>query len=129
MIDYLYLSREVIHGHKVFKLKHKPDRAALLKTNAINEETYHITCSGSFVTLVKKETNVTYWVNVVQSTCMCKYYHKRGYCKHILYSLVRCNLDSDFIEVKRTFKYKGNMKRTKKMRGRTKDALPALQVN
>jgi hypothetical protein len=81
------LSREVIHGHKVFQLKHKPDRAALLKANAINEETYHVTSSGSFVTLVKKENNVTYRVNVVQSTCMCKYYHKRGYCKHILYSL------------------------------------------
>ena len=112
-----------------FQLKHKPDRAALLKANAINEEMYHVTSSGSFVTLVKKENNVTYRVNVAQSTCMCKYYHKRGYCKHILYSLNRCNLDSDVIAVKRTFKYKGNMKRTKKMRGRTRDALPALQVN
>jgi len=112
-----------------FQLKHKPDRAALLKANAINEETYHVTSSGSFVTLVKKENNVTYQVNVVQSTCMCKYYHKRGYCKHILYSLNRCNLDSDVIEIKRMFEYKGNTKRTKKMRGRNRDALPALQVN
>jgi hypothetical protein len=123
------LSREVIHGRKVFQLKHKLDRAALLKANAINEETYHVTSSGSFVTLVKKESNVTYWVNVVQCTCMCKSYHKRGYCKHILYSLNRCNLYSDVIEVKRTFNYKGNTKRTKKMRGRTRDALPVLQVN
>jgi len=81
------LSREVIQGHKVFQLKHKPDRAALLKAAGMDEETYHITSSGSIVTLVKKESNATYWVNVVQSTCMCKYYHKRGYCKHILYSL------------------------------------------
>jgi hypothetical protein len=123
------LSREVIHGHKVFQLKHKPDRAALLKAAGIDEETYHITSSGSSVTLVKKESNATYRVNVVQCTCQCKYYHKRGYCKHILYSLNRCNLDSDVIEVKRTFKYKGNTKRTKKMRGRIRDALPALQVN
>jgi len=116
------LSREVIYGHKVFQLMHKPDRAALLKANAINEETYHI-C------LWKKKSNVTYRVNVVQRTCMCKYYHKRGYCKHILYLLNWCNLDSDVIEVKRTFKYKGNTKRKKKMWGRIRDALPALQVN
>ena len=81
------LSREVIHGRKVFQLKHKPDRAALLKAAGIDEETYRITSSGSFVTLVKKESNATYRVNVVQCTCQCKYYHKRGYCKHILYSL------------------------------------------
>jgi hypothetical protein len=65
------LSREVIHGCKVFQLKHKPDRAALLKANGIDEEMYHITSSGSFVTLVKKESNETYQVNVVQCTCQC----------------------------------------------------------
>ena len=95
----------------------------------IDEEMYHISSSGSIVTLVNKESNATYRVNVIQCTCQCKYYHKRGYCKHILYSLKRCNLDSNVIEVKRTFKYKGNTKRTKKMRGRIRDALPALQVN
>jgi len=108
------LSREVIYGHKVFQLMHKPDRAALLKAAGMDEETYHITSSGSFVTLVKKESNATCRVNVVQCTCQCNYYHKRGYCKHILYSLNRCNLDSDVIEVKRTFKCKGDTKRTKK---------------
>lgn len=123
------LSREVIHGRKVFQLKHKPDRVAVLKAGGIDEETYHISSAGSIVTLVNKESNATYRVNVIQCTCQCKYYHKRGYCKHILYSLNRCNLDSDVIEVKRTFKYKGNTKRTKKMRGRIRDALPALQVN
>jgi hypothetical protein len=123
------LSREVIHGRKVFHLKHKPDRVAVLKAGGIDEETYHISSAGSIVTLVNKESNATYRVNVIQCTCQCKYYHKRGYCKHILYSLNRCNLDSDVIEVKRTFKYKGNTKRTKKMRGRIRDALPALQVN
>jgi hypothetical protein len=123
------LSREVIHGCKVFQLMHKPDRAALLKAAGVDEETYHITSSGSIVTLVKKESNATYRVNAVQCTCQCKYYHKRGYCKHILYLLNWCNLDSDVIEVKRTFNYKGNTKRTKKIRGRIRDALPALQVN
>ena len=113
----------------MFQLKHKPDRVAVLKAGGIDEETYHISSSGSIVTLVNKESNATYRVNVIQCTCQCKYYHKRGYCKHILYSLNRCNLDSDVIEVKRTFKYKGNTKRTKKMRGRIRDALPALQVN
>ena len=34
------LSREVIHGRKVFQLKHKPDRVALLKAGGIDEETY-----------------------------------------------------------------------------------------
>jgi hypothetical protein len=30
--------------------------------------------------------------------------------------------------IRRTFKYNGNTKRTKKMRGRMRDAGPALQV-
>jgi hypothetical protein len=41
--------------------------------------------------------------------------------------LHHCNIDSSIIEVKRTFRYKGNTKRTKRMRGHTADAAPALK--
>jgi uncharacterized Zn finger protein len=78
---------------------------------------------------VNKDSNATYHADATESTCTCKYCHKKGYCKHVLFALNRLNLDSNIIEVKRTFKYKGNTKRTKKMRGHTKDALPTLQVN
>jgi hypothetical protein len=47
----------------------------------------------------------------------------------LLFLFSEFNRDSDVIAVQCTFKYKGNTKRTKKMRGRTKDALPALPKN
>jgi hypothetical protein len=43
--------------------------------------------------------------------------------------LHHCNIDSSIIEVRRTFRYKGNTQRTKRMRGRTADAAPALHRN
>jgi hypothetical protein len=53
------LSREIIHGHKVFHVKQKPDRATFVNANAIGPEMYVILCSGSSVQLVKKDTNDT----------------------------------------------------------------------
>jgi uncharacterized Zn finger protein len=79
--------------------------------------------------LVNKESHATYHVDANRSTCMCKYFHKKGYCKHLLFVFSELNRDSDVIAVRRTLKYKGNTKQTKKMRGCTKDALPALQKN
>ncbi len=79
--------------------------------------------------LVNKESHATYHVDANRSMYTCKYFHKKGYCKHLLFVFSELNRDSDVIPVRSTFKYKGNTKRTKKMRGRTKDALPALQKN
>jgi len=95
-------------------LKRKPDRATVFNANTVNQETCHISCPGSFLCLVKKYSNAAYHVNVAQSTCTCKYYQKKGYCKHVLLSLYQCNLDSRVIEVKPMLKYKGNTKRKKK---------------
>jgi hypothetical protein len=96
----LDLSREIINGHKVFHLKQKIDRATLVNANTISQETYDIFSSGSSVQLVKKDTNATYHVNAAQMTCTYKYYHKKGYCKYLVFSINQCNLDSPIIKVK-----------------------------
>jgi hypothetical protein len=123
------LSREIIHGHKLFHITRKPDRATFIKANAICPDKYHVYCSGLYMQLTNQETKASYHIDVGNSTCTCKYYHNKGYCKHAVFSLHHCNIDSAIIEVKRTFCYKGNTQRTKRMRGRTADAVPALQRN
>ena len=123
------LSRDIISARKVFHMKRIPERIAYVNANAINRDSYLIESYGSSMRLVNKESHATYHVDANRSTCMCKYFHKKGYCKHLLFVFSELNRDSDVIALQRTFKYKGNTKRTKKMRGRTKDALPALQKN
>jgi hypothetical protein len=78
------------------------------------------------VKLTKKESNSTYHVEFDSSTCTCKYFHNKGYCKHLVFSFQRLNWDSNTVTIRCI--YKGNTERTKKMRGRTRDAGPALQV-
>ncbi len=92
------LSREIIHGHKLFHITRKPDRATFVKANAICPDKYHIYRSGMSVQIVNKQTRASYYINVGSSTC--KYYHNKGYCKHIVFSLNYCNIDSAIIEVK-----------------------------
>ena len=62
-------------------------------------------------------------------SCSCKAFAKKGYCKHILFVLKKINRDSATIVVERTFAYSGNTRRTRQMRGRVADAVPALQRN
>jgi hypothetical protein len=124
------LSRDIISARKVFHMKCIPERIAYVNANAINSDSYLIECFGSSMCLVNKESHATYHVvDANRSTCTCKYFHKKGYCKHLLFVFSELNRDSDVIAVQRTFKYKGNTKRTKKLRGRTKVALPVLQKN
>jgi hypothetical protein len=123
------LSREVMHGHKGFQTTRRPDRATFIKANSVCPDTYDIYHSGLRMELINKDTRASYQIDVGNSTCTCKHYHNKGYCKHVVFSLHHCNIDSSIIEVKRTFCYKGNTQRTKRMRGRTADAAPALQWN
>ena len=123
------LSREVMHGRKAFQTTRKPDRATFIKANSICPETYDIYRSGLHMEVINKDTRASYQVDVGNSTCTCKYYHNKGYCKHVVFSLHHCNIDSSIIEVRRTFCYKGNTQRTKRMHGRTADAAPALHMN
>jgi hypothetical protein len=110
-------------------MKPIPERIAYVNANAINSDSYLIECFGSLMHLVNKESHATYHVDANRSMCMCKYFHKKGYCKHLLFVFSELNRESDVIAVRCTFKYKGNTKRTKKMRGHTKDALPLWQKN
>jgi hypothetical protein len=123
------ISREIMHGRKLFHITRKPDRVTFIKANAICHDKYHVYRSGLYMQLTNQETGASYQIDVGNSTCTCKYYHDKGYCKHVVFSLQHCNIDSSIIEVKRTFHYKGNTQRTKRMRGRTADAAPALQRN
>ena len=122
------LSREVMHGRKTFHNKRTPDRLSFTNANSITTENYVILVERSMVILTKKESNSRYHVDIDKSSCTCKYFHNKGYCKHLVFSFQRVNRDSNTVNIRRTFKYKGNTKRTKKMRGRTRDAGPALQV-
>jgi len=122
------LSREIMHGRKVFHNKHTPDWLSFGNANTITTENYVIHVQCSMVKLTKKESNSTYYVDIDSSSCTCKYFHNKGYCKHLVFSFQRVNRVSNTVNFRRTFKYKGNTKLTKKMRGRKRDAGPALQV-
>ncbi len=114
---------------RAFKPPESPDRATFIKANSICPETYDIYCSGLHMEVMNKDTRASYQIDVGNSTCTCKYYHNKGYCKHVILSLHHCNIDSSIIEVWRTFRYKGNTQRTKRMRGQTAGAAPALHMN
>jgi len=122
------LSREVMHGHTVFHTKHTPGWLSFANANSITADNYVILVQCLMVKLTKKESNSTYHEDVDSSTCTCKYFHNKGYCKHLVFSFQRLNWDSNTVTIWCTFKYKGNTKRTKIMRGRTRDAGPAVQV-
>ena len=93
------LSRDIMSGRKVFHVKRIPDRVAYVNANAINGDSYVMESFGSSMHLVNKESNATYHVDANCSTCMCKYCHKKGYCKHLLFLLTHLNRDSDVIAV------------------------------
>jgi hypothetical protein len=110
----LELSREAMHGHKVFHTKCASDWLSFANANSITTDNYVILVKCSMVKLTKKESNSTYHVDVDSSTCSCKYYHNKGYCKHLVFSFQRLNWDSNTVTIRRTFKYKGKTKCTKK---------------
>jgi hypothetical protein len=95
------LSREIIHGCKLFHITRKADTAAFVKSNAICPDKYHVYYSRLSMQLVNKQTRASYYTNVGSFTCTCKYYHNKG--KHIVFSLNQCNIGSAIIEVKQTF--------------------------
>jgi hypothetical protein len=66
------LSREVMHGHKVFHTKHTPDRLSFAYANSITTDNYVILVKCLKVKSTKKESNSTYHVDVDSSTCTCK---------------------------------------------------------
>jgi len=108
------LSREVMHGHKVFHTKRTPDQLSFANANSITTDNYVILVQHLMVKLTKKESNSTYHVDVDSSTCTCKYFHNKGYCKHLVFSFQKLNRESNTVTIWHTFKYKGNAKRTKK---------------
>jgi hypothetical protein len=108
------LSREVMHGRKVFHTKHTPDWLSFANANSITTDNYVILVQCSMVKLTKKESNSTYHVDIDSSSCTCKYFHNKGYCKHLVFSFQRVNGDSNTVSIRLTFKYKGNTKRNKK---------------
>jgi len=113
---------------KVFHTKRTPDWLSFANANSTTTDNYVILVQCSMVKLTKKDSNSIYHVDVDSSTCTCKYFHNKGYCKHLVLSFQRLNRDSNTVTIQRTFKYTGNTKRTKKMRGRTRDAGHVLQV-
>jgi hypothetical protein len=85
------LSREVMHGRKTFHNKRTPDRLSFTNANSITTENYVILVERSMVILTKKESNSRYHVDIDKSSCTCKYFHNKGYCKHLLFSFQRVN--------------------------------------
>jgi hypothetical protein len=96
------LSREVMHGHKVFHTKCTPDWLSFANANSITTDNYVILVQHLMVKLTKKESNSTYHVDVDSSTCTCKYFHNKGYCKHLVFSFQRLNRDSNTVTLLNT---------------------------
>ena len=57
------LSREVMHGRKIFHNKRTPDRLSFTNANSITTENYVILVERSMVILTKKESNSRYHVD------------------------------------------------------------------
>ena len=79
------LSREAMHGRKIFHNKCTPDRLSFTNANSITTDNYVILVQRSMVILTKKESNSRYHVDIDKSSCTCKYFHNKGYCKHLLF--------------------------------------------
>lgn len=60
-------------------------------------------------------------------TCSCPYFHKHGYCKHLIHVNGLTNTHSDKIMLKHQFKFKGNIRRAQHAQVRPRHAAPALQ--
>jgi hypothetical protein len=123
------VSLDLVSKRKVYEVKRIPDTKTELKISTITDYAYKISSIGMIWKLYKYETQETHTVDVAASTCTCKHYHKKAYCKHLLFAFKKMNRSSDKIFVDRIFKYKGNTRKTQRSRGRVSGAAPALQQN
>ena len=124
------LAMHIYTREKAFSLKRRPDSKTYAKVSAITPDKYNIVTTGLVMRFFKRDDATQCYVADAQnSSCSCKGFAKKGYCKHILFVLKKFNRDSATIVVERTFAYRGNTRRTRQMRGRVADAVPALQRN
>jgi hypothetical protein len=72
------LTREVMHGRKVFHTKDTPDQLSFANANSITTDNYVILVQCSMEKSTKKKSNSKYHVDVDSSCCTCKYFHKKG---------------------------------------------------
>jgi hypothetical protein len=72
------LSREVMHGRKVFHTKRTPDWLSFANANSITTDNNVILVQRLMVKLTKKESNSTYHVDVDSSTCTVNTFITKG---------------------------------------------------
>jgi hypothetical protein len=61
--------------------------------------------------------NISYVVDVQRGVCMCPYYLKHAYCKHLMHGHGHTHTCSDKIVLERNFSFQGNTSRARRERG------------
>jgi hypothetical protein len=87
-----------------------------------NFETVLVT--ARYTNLAKKSS---YVVDVQHGVCMCPYYLKHAYCKHLMYAHAHTHTHSDKIMLEHKFTFQGNTSRARRERGRPRHATTALE--
>jgi hypothetical protein len=81
------ISMDIKDLRKCYELCHLLSLEVKQKSEAINESNYVIREeSDALVTYQKHGKVETYHVSCLNGTCACRYYMKRGYCKHLLHA-------------------------------------------
>jgi hypothetical protein len=71
--------------------------------------------------------NTSYVVDVRHGVCMCLYYLKHAYCKHLMHAHSHTHTHSDKIVLEHKFTFRGNTSRARCKRGRPRHATTALE--
>jgi hypothetical protein len=95
---------------------------SLSTSNATNFETVLVT--ARYTNLAK---NSSYVVDVQHGVCMCPFYLKHAYCKHLMHAHAATHTRSDKIMLERKFTFRGNTSRARRERGRPRHATTALE--
>jgi hypothetical protein len=69
----------------------------------------------SYTNLAK---NTSYVVDVQRGVCMCPYYLKHAYCKHLMHAHGHTHTRSDKIVLEHKFTFQGNTSRARRKYGR-----------
>jgi hypothetical protein len=98
------------------------NRHSLSTSYATNFETVLVT--ARYTNLAK---NSSYVVDVQHGVCMCPFYLKHAYCKHLMHAHAATHTRSDKIMLERKFTFRGNTSRARRERGRPRHATTALE--
>jgi hypothetical protein len=92
------ISMDVKDLRKCYELRHLLSVEVKQKSEVIDESNYVIREERNALVTYQKHGNVEiYRVSCLNGTCICRFYMKMGYCKHLLHAHALLSEDSDYV--------------------------------